>query len=201
VDNTHAFTDTRRKDPFVGVGNLWNQVLNESGEGDEYNVTYKQDILKFGLSIGVQRSYTLTKGTSKDQKRQVALSIFQDVSIAFESLQGLHPTSGSSFEPADLPSNMLSFYRSVYDDLSTARIKNLIDPLNSVSSLQVYRQYPGTFTDSKYKNRTFYPVFFESVYTPSYYDIPQELRRLTPEKIGGDLLKFKNQSFIHFSTK
>ncbi|MBN8641151.1 MAG: hypothetical protein J0L86_04995 [Flavobacteriales bacterium] len=191
VDKTHAFTETTRKDPHIGVQNLWRQIMNEPSKEKLhmgcYSVTYKQDILKGGMSIGVERQYAISAGLSLEEKKSVALTIFQDVSFQFEKLQSLHPTSSSSFEPADLPSNMLNFYRIVQSGMNTTKIKNLIQPLDAITSLIIYRSYPGTFTDKKFKNLSFTPLFFKTNFTLNNFSIPKELKSIKPAEKGKNL--------------
>jgi RHS repeat-associated protein len=181
VDRTHAFTNTKREDWLIGFNKLWDRIKKEEGGNDHFFTTsYRQDILKWGTSIGITEKYDIKKGLSLPEKQQVALALLQDVSIKFERLQGLHPTSGSSFEPADLPSNMLNFYSNAFG-WSPKYIESLIKPLGPVSSLMVYRMYPGTFTEKK--NYSFSPMYFNTVYTPSPYKIPPELQRVNPAQI------------------
>ncbi|TRX60189.1 toxin [Fulvivirga sp. M361] len=187
VDDTHAFTDTKRNEPYIGVGELWRQLENEPSSDQifrgYYSVNYKQDIVIGNFSVGIERQYLVKPNLSIEERKSIALAIFQDVSMAFEQLQGIHPTSGSSFEPADLPSNMLSFYRNV-EGLSKDEIKEMIQPLSPKQSLEVYRSYPGTFTDSQYKNRSFEPRYFDTPYTSSNFGVPDKLNTIKPASIS-----------------
>lgn len=103
--------------------------------------------------------------------------------MAFEQMQALHPTSGSSFEPADLPSNMLSFYRTV-EGISVSEIKEMINPVSPEQAIEVYRSYPGTFTERRYKNRSFTPRYFDSPYTSSSFGVPERLNTIKPTPIS-----------------
>ncbi len=183
VDASHAFVDTDRNNPFIGVKNLWRQLKNpplpsQISDG-YYSVNYKQDVILLGLSVGIERQYLVKPGLSFAQRKSVALAILQDVSLAFESLQSLHPTSTSSFEPADLPSNMLSFYRHV-EGYTEQQIRNIIETVSVNQSLEVFRLYPCTFVDKKYKNKTFKPVRFESPYTSSDFGVPNVFNTVQP---------------------
>lgn len=186
VDQTHAFTDTKRKDVDIGIGNLWSKILNEKGNSS-FDVNYTQVASVFGFKVGETGEFRIKGGLSIQEKREVALAIVQDVSLKFEALQSFAFWSGSSFEPADLPSNILSFYRTVYNDLDSDKLKDLIGILNPISSLRVYRQYPGTFTDGKYKNRSFSPKYFNSIFSPNDFNVPAQLSRVKPAKMGGVL--------------
>ena len=207
VDNTHAFTDTSRNEPFIGVEKLWEQLENEPSSEQiylgYYSVNYKQDIVLGNLSIGIERQYLVKAGLNLEERKSVALAIFQDVSMAFEQMQGLHPTSGSSFEPADLPSNMISFYRTV-EGMSRVEIEAVTKPVSPEESLEVYRAYPGTFTDSRYKNKSFQPKYFDSPYTSSSFGVPDILNTIQPlsikayKDLGKAKLIFLEQDLIRF---
>jgi hypothetical protein len=183
VDTNHAFTNTARTDPYIGVENLWRQLenppLSSQISNGYYSINYKQDVVVFGLSIGIERQYLLKPGLNIEQRKSVALAIFQDVSIAFESLQSLHPTSTSSFSPEDLPSNMISFYRNV-EGYSESYIRDTIETVSVAESLSVFRLYPCTFADKQYKNKTFTPKRFESPYTSGDVGIPSIFNTIQP---------------------
>lgn len=187
VDNTHAFTDTKRNESYIGVEKLWSQLKNVASPDQihmgYYSVNYKQDIILGKFSIGVERQYLVKQGLNLDERKSVALAIFQDVSMAFEQFQGMHPTSGSSFEPADLPSNMLSFYRTV-EGISESEIKEMIKPVLPEQAIEVYRSYQGTFTKRKYKNRSFTPRYFNTPYTSSSFGVPDRLNTIKPASIS-----------------
>ena len=122
------------------------------------------------------------QGLNLKQRKSVALAIFQDVSMAFESLQNLHPTSTSSFSPEDLPSNMLSFYKHV-EGINRTQIENVIEPVSVDESLEVFRSKPCTFAEKKYKNYTFEPKRFDSPYTSVNFGVPDILNTIKPFEI------------------
>lgn len=121
-------------------------------------------------------------GLNLQERKSAALAIFQNVSSAFEQFQAVHPTSNSSFEPADLPSNMLNFYRHV-EGITEQQIRDIIEPVSIDQSLEVFEQYPCTFASDEYKNRTFSPVRFESPYTSDDFGIPSILNTITPLQV------------------
>ncbi|CAA0183155.1 exported hypothetical protein [Tenacibaculum maritimum] len=186
VDMRHAFANTNRPNPYIGAENLWRQLKNPPTSSQiyqgYYSVNYKQDVVRAGISIGIERQYLVRPGLTLEQRKSVALAIFQDVSIAFESLQSLHPTSTSSFSPEDLPSNMLSFYRHV-EELTDQQILNVIETVGIEESLRVIRLYPCTFADKRFKNKTFEPVRFESPYTSGDVGIPTIFNSIQPFEI------------------
>lgn len=182
VDTTHAFEDTSRDSP-IGVNNLWNQ-LKEPPSASQiymgyYSVNYKQDIVRAGVSIGIERQFLVSPDLTLEERKSVALAILQNVSTAFELLQSIHPTSTSSFEPADLPSNMLNFYRHV-EGLTEEQISAAIEPVSIEQAIEVLRLHPCTFTSDEYKNRSFEPIRFESPYTSQNFGIPDILNTIVP---------------------
>jgi len=200
VDMKHAFTDTKRVDPYVGAKNLWRQLKAPPAESQVYmgyySVNYKQDVVRLGLSIGIERQYLVKPDLSFEERKSVALAIFQNVSMAFELLQSVHPTSGSSFEPADLPSNMIGFYMNV-QGVTEDEILDAIEPVGDEKSLEVFRLYPCTFTSPKYKSKTFDPVYFESPYTSKDFGIPDILNTIKPMEIK-TVEDFGNADLIFF---
>ena len=145
------------------------QIYNESGrtsleDASGFYVKYKQDALIFGTLVGVEREYFVKKNLTNTQKEQVALAIFQEVSYEFENYQSMAALiSSSSFEPADLVSDLLHFYNCFRPSTcSETDILNLCSEMSMNNSLLVYKAYPGTFEKSQYKNYTFLPKFFQT---------------------------------------
>ena len=197
IDKTHAFTDTKRTEFYIGVKNLWNQILNETGiksnspNDKGFKVTYRQDatliqnlpLINKPVRLGNTKSYFVKSNLTVQEKEQVALAIFQEVSIAFESFQAFGAVIGkgdSSFEPADLISNLISFYRIVKPELTEKVILNLSKELTAEQSVNVYRKYPGTFSDEKYKNRVFKPKYFPNEHCDGQPVFPKELNSIKP---------------------
>lgn len=169
IDKSHFDTTTKRPRIDIGATNLWKQIKNEKGQKsvweDGFKVIYSQDVVRLGMSIGVTNEYFVKYGLPLKTKEQIAMAIFQEVSMEFEQLQSLHPASGSSFEPADLVSDLLGFYSVIRPKLSQKNItKNLCKEMGVDKSVAIYKKYPGTFTISKYKNKKFTPRFFENEY-------------------------------------
>ncbi len=204
IDKTHAFTDTKRTEIYIGAKNLWKQIVEEIGtkssREEGFKVTYRQDASIFGLKIGVTKSYFVKKGLTIQEKEQVALAIFQEVSIEFEEFQSFGAVIGkgdSSFEPADLISNLISFYRVVKPELTESIILNLCKKLTAEESEKVYLQYPGTFTDEKYKNRVFKPKYFPNKFCKESSVFPKELDTIVPAKKGILFRDWDNLFDIH----
>ena len=184
IDKSHFDTTTKRPRIDIGATNLWKQIKDEIGFKsvwkNGFRVIYSQDVVKLGISIGVTKEYFVKYGLSLNIKEQIIMTIFQEVSLEFEQLQSLHPTSGSSFEPADLISNLLGLYSVIKPKLTRDFImKNLCEEMTLDKSVAIYKKYPGTFTISKYKNKKFTPRFFENEYCKKPM-FPKEFQEITP---------------------
>ena len=104
----------------AGALKLWNDILKEAGkkskDGKGFQLTYGQTMSKFKLTVGFTKDYYIPKGLSKSEKESVALAIFMEVSLGFETLQSSFPynkTTDSGFSAEDLVSDLLGFYRAV----------------------------------------------------------------------------------------
>ena len=190
---SHPFTITTRSDAEalgLGANNLWKQLLEEKGKSSDYakgfKVKYSQDV-KYGVSIGIHRDYFVKYGLNKAVKKQIALAIFQEVSMAYESMQKINIFSSSSFEPSDLVSNILSFYFFV-ENYTKESIFALCNKRSREESLAIYKLYPETFTDEKYKNRKFTPRFFPNKYCTEM-TFPKEFQRIKLVTKDGKLFR------------
>lgn len=159
-DSGHADPKSRR--PNVGAESLWDQVNAESGlaslkTGESgFMVTYTQDMRRFRVTVGETRSYFVKRGLSPAQKESVALTIFMEVSYAFEALQGSFPwklVTDSGFSEEDLVSDLIGFYRTVRPGIKPLE---LCRPISRDASLAVWDAYGSVGSN---KNRTFKPVF------------------------------------------
>ncbi len=165
IDKGHARPDSTR--PFVGAKNLWHQIMSETGKKSRrrgktgFKVTYVQDMGKslFGKTFrsGMTRSYFVESGLSIPDKHSVALSIFLEVTFAFETYQGEWPWkafTGSSFSVEDLISNLIGFYQSIAPDRDYL---SLCEPVSQAASLAVWDSY-GSVEENK--NRFLGPILF-----------------------------------------
>ena len=103
-----------------GAKNLWNKILNEKDEGGGkpgfFRITYRQMMGNKYIKMGIQKKYDIRKGIEINDKKSVALSIFLDVSNAFESMQSRWPfrwVTNSGYSAEDLVSDLIGFYRAV----------------------------------------------------------------------------------------
>lgn len=193
IDMTH-FTGLSTS-PIAGARYLWDQMLYEekckkSFNGNGFKVIGYIYAVLYGIRFGKRIEYFVEYGLSIEKKEEVALAIFQEVSIEFERLQaagGIIGKGDSSFEPADLISNLLSFYHVVkgYFDYW---IFEVCERLTKEQSMKIYEQYPGTFTEKKYKNKKFIPKYFPNNYCKGG-SFPKDFQVIKPAQKG---VNFRN---------
>lgn len=110
------------------------------GSPDYGLVTYGQAQRKFGIVDKISKTYVVKKNISQEEKESVALTIFLEISRKFEEHQELTDfITGSSYDEADLFSNIIGFYRAVRG-YSLEAVKDYLDPLWPDSSLAIYKQ-------------------------------------------------------------
>lgn len=123
---------------------LWNRVRNPESIpwSDHYGyVHYGQFQRKRQFKDGVEKKYIVRKNMTKEEQESVALAIFLEVSREFEDHQGLTDfLTGSSYDAADLFSNMVWFYRAVRE-YSEDEVRKYLQPVGPDSSLIVYKQH------------------------------------------------------------
>jgi hypothetical protein len=151
-----------------GAQDLWDQVQKETGARSKkdpggFKVTYQQTHAKKKLGItlrdGVTRQYWVKAGLAPGLKQSVALAIFKEVSIAFETMQSSWfyrnvAKTDSGFSAEDLVSNLIGFYKAVNPALDVAKICGVV---STTASLDVWDTYGSV---GSHKNKTFQPLFF-----------------------------------------
>jgi hypothetical protein len=124
-------------------------------------VSAQQMGARFGLGISIrghlQREYVVRHGLGQLQKRAVALSIFMEVSLGFERMQGSFPfgmvTGDSSFSLEDLVSNLVGFYIAI-GAVTKAHVLNAARPVSKTAALQIWDRDGSV---GSRKNREFVP--------------------------------------------
>jgi hypothetical protein len=189
VDKGHARSHKVARS-FVSADALWDEVKRETGPISKkpgetgFKVSYRQDMGRsiFGhiITTGVTNSYLVQKGLTRHQKESVALAIFMEVSMDFESYQGLFSlATDSSFSVEDLVSDLIGFYTAVRPGKDYLK---LCKPVSTAASLKVWDTYGPVGST---KNKTFRPKFFhcdECRHAPPRF--PHELLAIKPEKKG-----------------
>lgn len=137
VDLAHANPD--------GAIKLWDSIVNERDEGSDkpgyFRIKYKQLMGNKHIKLGVQRVYDIKKGLNTSDKKSVALSIFLDVSDAFESMQSGWPfrwATNSGYSAEDLVSNLIGFYRAVDPRIPYVQV---CQPVSKDLALQIWDTY------------------------------------------------------------
>lgn len=102
--------------PHASARYLWQDILHErglsiAGHRGKHFIGYKQSMGRFGLSVEHFRTYWIKKGLSISERQAVALSIFMEVSLGFESIQEKYSLfTNSGYSEEDLVSNLIGFY-------------------------------------------------------------------------------------------
>lgn len=126
-----------------GARHLWNRVNNPKdipGTDDYGLVNYGQYQKKWGLKTGVEKEYIVKKNMTKEEKESVSLAIFLEVSRQFEEHQWMTDfITGSSYDAADMFSNIVWFYRAVRE-YPEDEVREYLDPVGVDSSLVIYEQ-------------------------------------------------------------
>ncbi|MCC6394609.1 MAG: hypothetical protein IT167_28695 [Bryobacterales bacterium] len=194
IDKGHASGKSPGR-PYIGAEYLWDQILHERGmkseQGGGFKLSYAQDMKKLGMTDSYFRSYYVKYGLTVQQKESIALAVFMEVSIGFESLQDSWPYSwftDSGFSVEDLVSDLFGFYAVVRPKID---YMSLCKPVSKDASLKVWDTYGSV--GSK-KNNTFRPVFYpceeckKAGITPSF---PAELMAIKPATKGTDFRDWK----------
>jgi hypothetical protein len=144
IDLGHAIPDN--------ANILWNKILNETGEksrnGKGYKVSHYQEMRKWILSKRFEKDYYIKLGLNKEQKESVALSIFKEISIGFEDMQGDFLLE-SSFSGEDLISDLIGFYRALRPDKDYIALSQ---PVSKAAALQIWDKFGSV---GQNKNRSF----------------------------------------------
>jgi len=146
-----------------GARKLWQDVNSGSGQQSltkqGFYVRYSQEagIKPLGIPImkGVYAEYFVKYNLSLSEKEYVALSIFKEISEAFESSQdGIQDAiMHSSFSEEDLVSNLIGFYMAV-KGYSRADVNKWCDIKDVEFSEWIWKK-----TNGLKKNRAWTPVF------------------------------------------
>ena len=185
VDYGHAFYGD---DPRKFLDDVfWEPEAGEYNPGMRY-ISYSQSVSRYGYTIEYGYQMRLDMNQSFEVKMNNALWLFETVSKGFEQRQlsfgnAIHykRLSNSGWEPADLTSNLLGFYKAVgYEE---SYLRQVIGEIRVETSLEIYRMYPGLYSEEKYKNyNMFQPIYFPNPYTgtPVYPDLFKQYSPIKP---------------------
>ncbi|SFD89194.1 hypothetical protein [Paracidovorax konjaci] len=136
-------------------------VTFADGKSTGFKLTYKQDMQKRLLGVTasseVKREYIVRHNLSLAEKRSVALAIFMEVSLAFESHQTHFPRfiTDSGFSQEDLVSNLIGFHIAV-GTVSKAQVLAMAKPVSKAAALSIWDRHGSVGSN---KNRGFKPLF------------------------------------------
>lgn len=127
-----------------GARALWKDILvgQSACHKEGYSkVTYKQSMRKIGLTASAGKTYQINDSLNLSEQRSVALSIFLDVTLQFESMQSnwfysLFTDSGFSSE--DVASDILGFYRALYPKIDFLK---QCEPMPKAYALKVWDRF------------------------------------------------------------
>ncbi|MFC7516209.1 hypothetical protein ACFQUU_14445 [Herbaspirillum sp. GCM10030257] len=169
---------------------MWQDILHENGldipgyQG-KHVVGYRQSMGRYGVSTEHFRAYWVKKGLSIAQKQSVALSIFMEVSLGFESMQEQYSwLTNSGYSEEDLVSNLVGFYIEVLG-------VNWVSACKPVSQKAAQAVWDGYGSVGSHKNRAFKPNLYpceeckgiHRIVTPTFPSIFQSIQ---PARKGKD---------------
>jgi len=123
-----------------------------------YAVHYRQDSASLPGKPGREGRYVIKKGLTVEEKKSVALSIFIEVSLRFETLQLFAEWLGigkSGFSQEDLVSDLIGFYIG----LGEISQYNALKACHPVSLKAAQRIWDSEGEVGANKNRSFSPMF------------------------------------------
>lgn len=204
VDLGHSNPKKTRR-PHIGAITLWEDIQKESGTRSEYDsgfeVVYTQDMRKAGFSASETGHYFLRSNLDLNKKKSIALAIFQEISMKFETMQGSFPykifSSDSSFSQEDLVSNLIGFYTAVYPGVDFLK---MCEPVSKAASKDVWKKFGSVGSE---KNRTFEPSFKmcdDCKGKPTFPAKLQEIKAATKDEESDPPTKgvdFRNWAFMY----
>lgn len=119
-------------------------------------IRHRQDHAGYPGKPGREGRYVVKHGLSFEQKKQVALAIFMEVSLRFESFQQvLSPVTDSGYSQEDLVSNLIGFYIGIGEIEKLAALQ-LCHP---TSDKTAYKIWDSEGAVGKNKNTEWKPMF------------------------------------------
>jgi hypothetical protein len=112
-----------------------------------------RDIGPVRLSVGSGDAFFIKYDLSPSEQEMVALAIFKEISIKFESMQNSFPfylATDSGFSEEDLPSDLIAFYMTV-KGYSKGEIEKMCAIQNAASSREVWKATGGLGNNRRWK--------------------------------------------------
>lgn len=176
----------------AGAKGLWNDICRYTvanaclrDPNAEIKITYIQSMKKFGISAKESQTYLIKKQLTRDEQKAIALAIFMNVSLAFETMQSnwyYRQFTDSGYSAEDLVSNLISFYRALHP--SHDYIKEC-EPVSKEQALAIWDAF-GPVGENK--NYQFLPLVYPnpllSCGIPSLGKLPPKLNVIIPAVAG-----------------
>jgi hypothetical protein len=152
---------------------------------------------KFGMKAGIVKRFAIQKELSSENEQKsiaksIALAIFLDVSLKFESLQQncfFHHVTNSGYSAEDLVSNLISFYRAVCPQVDYIRI---CKPVSKEVALAIWDKC-GAVGDTK--NTKPEPILYPNPLIECGVSrrgrLPWQLNTIKPALIGNKFWEIK----------
>jgi hypothetical protein len=188
-----------------GAKKLWNKIRFEPASGnDKYYVVEYTEMMFFSErhigtigGAGVGKEFRVKRNLSLKEKKSVAMAIYFNISMQFETFQGICPlpkTRDSSFSGEDLVSNLVGFYRAVEPG---KKYIEMCEPVSQKEARSIWDKYGPI---GKYKNHKIRPLLFHlDTDGPVLGILPLFLRTIRPAKPGelycNHLTNFDNRTF------
>lgn len=155
--------------PHTGAAALWREI-NAGGpdvvdaqnqDANGFLLKYTQDMGRVYrgkmYGIGKEKDFIVRHNLTITEKRQVALEVFMEVSLAFESLQDSFPdfVTNSGFSQEDLVSNLIGFYIAC-GLVTQAHVLAEAKPVSKEVALSIWDSEGPVGSN---KNKSFMPLF------------------------------------------
>jgi hypothetical protein len=155
-----GWVDLGHANPASALG-LWRDILASQAAAHQTGysrVKYQQRMSKSGLSASASLQYEIKDGLTLPEQKAVALAIFMEVSIAFESMQSnwfYRHVTDSGFSAEDLVSDLIGFYRPVAPGPNYVQ---LCQPVSQADALAIWDKFGPV---GSIKNASASPYLFE----------------------------------------
>ncbi len=188
IDLGHANPEGRG---FHGASSLWRQIQKTEifrcvRDQSPVRVTYAQSMKRMGIERGVTRRYNVKRELpSRKEQESIALAIFMDVSIEFESLQAnwfYRHVTNSGYSAEDLVSNLIGFYRALYPSINFIR---WCEPVPKDQALAIWDTFGAVGSNKNYKAEpVLYPNPLVQCGVPRHGKLPRQLDSIKPAVQG-----------------
>jgi hypothetical protein len=204
-----GFIDTGHANPG-GAAKLWRDIRDERHREDHrlnnhhtiegkpcFLIEYHQGMGVKAFQVVHSELFLIRKGLPVTRKKEIALRIFMEVSLGFETMQGSWPFSwltDSDFSAEDLVSNLIGFYRAV-EGYAWTQVVSACKQTSTKTALQIYDAHFTNGIEARKVNEFFKPLLFPCDECPEPNEFPNILTRIRPADLfEGDFLRVDSSS-------